>query len=159
MATTWQLFTFEELTTAQLYAILKLRQEVFIVEQQCVYQDCDGQDQNAHHLLGWDDISEQMEPVAYLRILPPRKANGFPAIGRVVTCPDMRGKGLAKELMTRCLRWIDRLYPKLAVTISAQQYLITFYEHFDFYIASEGYEEDGIPHIRMIRNPLPQRAW
>jgi len=154
MAMIWQLFTFAELTTAQLYAILKLRQEVFVVEQQCVYQDCDGQDQNALHLLGWDDSGAQSEPVAYLRILPPQTRDGLPAIGRIVTRRDMRGKGHGKEIMTRCLHWIDELYPKSAVAISAQQYLVKFYENFGFDIASEGYEEDGIPHIQMIRNPL-----
>lgn len=154
MAIIWQLCTFEELTAAQLYAILKLRQQVFVVEQQCIYQDCDGQDKNAHHLLAWDDRGEQTEPVAYLRILPPQECGGLPAIGRVITRLDVRGKGLGKEIMTRCLHCIDELYPKSAVALSAQQYLIHFYEHFGFCVASEGYEEDGIPHIQMIRYPL-----
>lgn len=151
MAIIWQLFTFKDLTTAQLYAILRLRQQVFVVEQQCVYQDCDGQDQNAHHLLAWDHNGEQPEVLAYLRILSPRKRGELPAIGRVVTHPEMRGKGLGTEIMTRCLRCIDELYPKSAVILSAQQYLIRFYEHFGFRIASEGYDEDGIPHIQMVK--------
>ena len=153
MAITWQLSTFKDLTTAQLYAILTLRQQVFVVEQQCVYQDCDGQDLNAHHLLAWDHTGQRLEAVAYLRILSPRKGGDLPAIGRVVTHPDMRGKGLGKEIMTRCLRCIYELYPKAAVTLSAQQYLIDFYQQFGFRVASEGYEEDGIPHIRMICDP------
>ncbi len=151
MAITWQLFTFEELTTAQLYAILTLRQQVFVVEQQCVYQDCDGQDKNAHHLLGLDDRNEQFEPVAYLRILSPRKRGGLPTIGRVVTRSDARGRGFGKEMITKCLHCIDKLYPNSAIALSAQQYLINFYSNFGFCVASDGYEEDGIPHIQMIR--------
>ncbi len=153
MAITWQLCPFEQLTTTQLYAILTLRQQVFVVEQQCVYQDCDGQDKNARHLFGWDDGYEQSALVAYLRIRPPEKEGDSPAIGRIVIHPEMRGKGLGKEIMARCLRAIDEMYPNSVVTLSAQQYLIRFYEYFGFYIASEGYDEDGIPHIRMIRNP------
>ncbi len=153
MAITWQLLSFDELTTAQLYAIIALRQQVFIVEQQCVYQDCDGRDKNAHHLLGWDDEREQSTLVAYLRILPPQKEDGSPAIGRVVTHPDRRGTGLGRDIMVKCLHVIDEIYPHSVATLSAQQYLINFYQHLGFFIASEGYDEDGIPHIRMIRNP------
>ena len=152
MAMNWQLLRFDELTTVQLYAILALRQQVFIVEQQCVYQDCDGRDQGAHHLLGWEDESEQSTLVAYLRILPPEKKSGSPAIGRVVTHLDRRGKGLGRAIMRRCLDALDTLYPHAVATLSAQQYLISFYQHLGFFIASEGYNEDGIPHIRMIRN-------
>lgn len=153
MTITWQLLSFDELTTAQLYAILALRQQVFIVEQQCTYQDCDGRDKNAHHLLAWDDQKEQSLLIAYLRILPPQKEKDSPAIGRLVTHPDKRGKGLGREIMERCLHALDEIYPNAVATLSAQQYLISFYEHLGFLIASEGYDEDGIPHIRMIRNP------
>ncbi len=153
MAITWQLLSFDELTTAQLYAILSLRQQVFIVEQHCVYQDCDGRDQNAHHFLGWDEEPEQSALVAYLRILPPQNAGGSPAIGRVVTHPDRRGEGLGRDIMRRCLHALGEIYPNSVATLSAQQYLISFYEHLGFFIASNGYDEDGIPHIRMIRYP------
>lgn len=157
MAITWQLSTFTELTKVQLYAILALRQQVFIVEQQCIYQDCDGRDINAYHLLGLDDGDEQSAPVAYLRILPPQKEGGSPSIGRVLTHPDARGKSLGKQIMARCLYLVDKMYPNAVVTVSAQQYLIRFYEYFGFQIASEGYDEDGIPHIRMVRNPSTQQ--
>ena len=153
MAIAWHLYTFDELTTAQLYAILALRQQVFVVEQQCVYQDCDGQDQSALHLLGWDDGYEHSPLVAYLRILPPQKEGDGPAIGRVVTHPDKRGQGFGRDIMSRCLRLIDEIYPNSVATLSAQQYLINFYQHWGFLIASKGYDEDGIPHIRMIRKP------
>ncbi len=149
----WKLSTFHELSIKELYAILKLRQQVFVVEQQCVYQDCDGQDSNAHHLVGWYDRGKQPEPIAYLRILYPKKANTFPSIGRVLTHPDFRGKDLGREIMARGLLCIEELYPKSAVCISAQQYLTHFYESFGFRVSSDGYHEDGIPHIEMIRSP------
>ena len=155
MKTEWQLSAFEELSTNELYTILKLRQEVFVVEQQCIYQDCDGRDNIAHHLLGWHNRGELSELVAYLRIIYPENSGGAVSIGRVLTHPVYRKRGLAKEIMTRCLSSIDELYPKAAVGISAQQYLIRFYESFGFHVSSGGYEEDGIPHVAMIRNPLP----
>lgn len=155
----WKLSTFEELSTEELYAILKLRQQVFVVEQQCVYQDCDGQDRNAHHLVGWHDRGEPPEPIAYLRVLYPKKEERkLPSIGRVLTHPNFRGKGVGKEIMERCLLSIEELYPESAVCISAQQYLTHFYESFGFRVSSDGYEEDGIPHIAMIRNPVEEET-
>jgi ElaA protein len=148
----WKLSAFEELSTEELYEILHVRQQVFIVEQQCVYQDCDGQDKKALHLVGWSD-RERREPVAYLRIIRPKKEGTFPSIGRVLTHPEFRGKGLGREIMTRCLHTLEELYPESPVSISAQQYLISFYESFGFCLSSDGYEEDGIPHIEMTRNP------
>lgn len=148
----WKLSAFEELSTEELYEILHVRQQVFIVEQQCVYQDCDGQDKKALHLVGWSD-RERPEPVAYLRIIRPKKEGTFPSIGRVLTHPEFRGKGLGREIMTRCLHTLEELYPESPVSISAQQYLISFYESFGFCLSSDGYEEDGIPHIEMTRNP------
>lgn len=150
----WQVSAFEELTTDELYAILKLRQQVFVVEQQCIYQDCDGRDKNAHHLLGWHNTGGQPKLVAYLRIIYPGRRGGPPSIGRVLTHPDFRRTGLGKEIMTKCLKSIDELYPKSAVGISAQHYLISFYESFGFHVSSDGYLEDGIPHVEMLRDPL-----
>lgn len=150
----WKLSTFEELSTEELYAILKLRQQVFVVEQQCVYQDCDGKDRNAHHLVGWYDIEERPEPIAYLRILYPEKGGKSTSIGRVLTHPRIRGKGIGREIMVRCLLSLEELYPKSPVCISAQLYLTQFYESLGFCVSSDGYEEDGIPHIEMTRKPL-----
>jgi ElaA protein len=149
----WKISPFESLSTEELYAILKLRQHVFVVEQHCVYQDCDGRDRNAHHLAGWLNMGEKSEPIAYLRIIPPQKEGQTLLIGRVVTHPDFRGKGLGKEIMTRCLRSIEERYPKSPVRISAQSYLANFYEYFAFRISSDEYLEDGIPHIEMTLNP------
>jgi ElaA protein len=147
----WKLSTFEELSTEELYEILHLRQQVFIVEQQCIYQDCDGQDRKSLHLAGWINRGERSEPVAYLRIIHPTKERIFPSIGRLLTHPDFREKGLGREIMARCLRTLEKLYPDSPVCISAQQYLVSFYESFGFHISSDGYEEDGIPHIEMTR--------
>jgi ElaA protein len=150
----WTVSTFDELSTEELYAILKLRQKVFVVEQQCAYLDCDGRDRAAHHLVGWYDRGKQSEPIAYLRLISPDKKSPLPIIGRVVTHPDFRGKGFGREVMLRCLRHIASHYPESAVVLSAQQYLTHFYESFGFRVTSEGYEEDGIPHIEMIRKAV-----
>ncbi len=153
MQITWKLATFEQLSTTELYAILKVRQQVFVVEQQCIYQDCDGQDKNAHHLMGWHDSGEKLELIAYLRIIRPGNRHKLISIGRVLTHPKHRGKGVGREIMTKCLLSIEELYPKSPVTVSAQQYLIHFYESFGFHVSSEGYQEDGIPHIEMTLTP------
>lgn len=149
----WKLSTFEELSTEELYAILKLRQQVFVVEQQCVYLDCDGQDRKAHHLVGWHKRGERQQPIAYMRVMYPEKESKLTSIGRVLTHPNFRGKGVGKEIMARCLDNIEKLYPESSVCISAQQYLTHFYESFGFRVSSDGYLEDGIPHIEMTRNP------
>ncbi|MCP4338374.1 MAG: GNAT family N-acetyltransferase [Desulfobulbaceae bacterium] len=150
----WKVSTFGELTTDELYAILKLRQQVFIVEQQCVYQDCDGLDTKAHHLVGWYNIGELPEPIAYLRVIYPEEGSNSTSIGRFLIHPNFRGKGIAREMMAMCLQNIEKSSPKSAVCISAQQYLTHFYETFGFHVSSDGYEEDGIPHIGMTRNSI-----
>ncbi|NOR25801.1 MAG: GNAT family N-acetyltransferase [Desulforhopalus sp.] len=150
----WKLSPFKELSTEELYAILKLRQQVFVVEQQCVYLDCDGKDKRAYHLAGWHDRGEPPEPIAYMRIMYPEKGNKLTSIGRVLTHPNFRGKGFGREIMARCLLDIEKYYPESPVCISAQQYLTHFYESFGFRVSSDSYEEDGIPHIGMTRNPL-----
>lgn len=124
------------------------------MEQQCLYQDCDGLDNCAHHLTAWENGEEQRELVAYLRILAPEKDRVLPAIGRLVTHPNFRRKGLGRELMTRGLSSIEKLYPNSAVCLSAQLYLVDFYQSFGFCVSSDMFEEDGIPHIKMIRHPL-----
>lgn len=158
MKIVWKTAPFDELTVAELYAILKLRQLVFIVEQRCLYQDCDDRDRAALHLTAWLDQGGKRKLAGYLRILPAGVDESHPALGRVVTHPDYRGEGLGKELVTRCLMVVSELFPDTAVSISAQQYLIGFYESFGFRVCSEGYEEDGIPHIRMIRHPQKEDA-
>jgi ElaA protein len=153
---TWRWLHFADLSTAELYAILRLRQQVFIVEQQCPYVDCDGLDLCAWHLIGTLIDQDHALPVAYLRVLPPGNREPTVVIGRLLTDRAMRGKGLAKHLLTLALAHIHRHYGPTAITISAQNYLRKFYEGFSFHAISEVYEEDGIPHLKMRRlPPLP----
>ena len=149
---TWQCKFFSELTTHELYAIFELRNEVFVVEQNCPYQDCDGKDLEAHHIMGWD--KEKL--IAYSRLLPEGLSYpGAASIGRVVTSPKARRKGLGKDLMLFSLGRVNALYGKVPVAISAQLYLKRFYESFSFMQQSGVYSEDGIPHILMKNTDLP----
>ena len=147
----WILKSFSELTTDELYALLRLRNEVFIVEQNCPFPDLDGRDQQCHHLLGFD--GEKGTLLAYTRLVPPGLAYGYPSIGRVVTSVEARGAGVGRELMQRSIREITQLYGPHTLQISAQEYLRDFYESFGFLQSGEGYLEDGIEHIPMLRQP------
>lgn len=144
----WTCKHFNELTNEELYKILKLRNEVFVVEQNCPYQDCDGKDLRSFHLMGWD--KDML--IAYSRLLPPGIAFRESSIGRVVTSSAVRRKGAGKELMTTSLEYIYRLFGKQPVTIGAQLYLKNFYESFGFIKTSDIYLEDGIEHIEMRLN-------
>jgi len=145
----WQLRTFDELTPSELYTILQLRQEIFVVEQNCPYLDCDDKDQVSHHLLGWNTIVEPHKLLAYLRILPPQNKQSACNIGRVLCHPSKRGSGIGRELMRQGISKCRTLFPQHSIHISAQQYLIDFYSNHGFSISSDPYEEDGIPHIGM----------
>ncbi|MDQ2721235.1 MAG: GNAT family N-acetyltransferase [Bacteroidota bacterium] len=143
---TWQCKIFSELSAEELYKILQLRNEVFIVEQNCPYQDCDNKDLKAYHLAAWDD--ENL--VAYTRLLPKEISYpGAASIGRVVTSPKVRGKNLGKELMTNSINKIYSLFGRIPIIIGAQLYLKSFYETFSFVQEGDEYLEDGIPHIIM----------
>ena len=143
----WTIKRFHELTLEELYRILQLRTEVFIVEQNCVYQDPDGKDQFAWHLMAIED--EKL--AAYTRILPPGVSYESPAIGRVVTSSSKRRSGLGRELMRRSIETCEKLFGKTSITLSAQVYLQSFYESLGFIVVGEEYLEDGIPHIKMLR--------
>jgi len=145
----WTIKRFEELNLDELYALLQLRNEVFIVEQNCVYNDPDGKDQPAWHLMA----NEDGKLVAYTRILPPGVSYTDPAIGRVVTSSLKRRSGLGRELMKRSIEACEKLFGKISITLSAQVYLQSFYESLGFIVAGEEYLEDGIPHIKMSRKP------
>jgi ElaA protein len=145
----WTIKKFDELTLDELYAILQLRNEVFIVEQNCVYNDTDGKDRSAWHLMAKEDD----ELVAYTRILPPGVSYSDPAIGRVVTSSSKRRSGLGRELMKRSIESCERLCGKISITLSAQVYLQSFYESLGFIVVGEEYLDDGIPHIKMSRKP------
>lgn len=141
--------TFQELSNEELYASMVLRQEVFVLEQNCPYLDADGKDQDAWHLLGFDTKGSL---IAYLRILPKGISyENYPSIGRVVTSQSIRRNGAGKALMLRALEETDRLFPGEALKISAQVYLLRFYSDLGFQAVGEEYLEDGIPHIAMIR--------
>ena len=143
----WALKKFYELTVDELYLILELRSKVFVVEQNCVYNDIDGRDQSAWHLTG----IEQGHLIAYTRILPPGVLYPNPAIGRVVTLPSTRGSGLGRELMKRSIEHCEKLFGKNFITLSAQVYLKKFYESLGFIGVGDEYLDDGIPHIKMMR--------
>lgn len=148
----WNWSAFEELGARELYRILKLRQEVFVVEQQCPYLDADGRDDRCYHLQGWKPASGNPEKlIAYLRVLPPGLVYAEPAMGRIVTAPEVRGSGIGRALMNEGLRRVKETFGKTAIRISAQLYLKKFYEEFGFRQAGEPYDEDGIPHIEMLR--------
>ena len=145
----WILKKFDTLTTGELYSILKLRSEVFIVEQNCVYLDPDGKDQQAWHLIG----TEEETVIAYTRILAPGVAYPDPSIGRVVTLSSKRRSGLGRELMERSIEHCEKLFGKNSITLSAQVYLKKFYESLGFIGVGDEYLDDGIPHIKMTRKP------
>lgn len=148
----WKWSAFGELSARELYQILKLRQEVFVVEQQCPYLDADGRDYYCYHLHGWAAASGNPEKlIAYLRVLPPGLAYAEPALGRIVTAPDARGSGVGRLLMAEGLRRVREIFGEAAIRISAQHYLKKFYEEFGFRQVGEPYDEDGIPHIEMLR--------
>jgi ElaA protein len=144
----WLLKKFDELYPHELYAALQLRNEVFVVEQACVFQDADDKDQASWHLLGY----YENKLVAYTRLIPPGVFYQEASIGRVVTSPSMRGSGTGKELMKESIKRCYELFGINTIKIGAQLYLKKFYESFDFHQAGEGYIEDGIPHIHMLKS-------
>jgi ElaA protein len=144
----WQLKKFDELSLHELYAILQLRNEVFAIEQNCVYPDLDNKDQPALHFMGWNND----KLIAYTRIIPPGKAYPEPSIGRVVTSATVRGEGIGKLLMEKSIEHIYHLFGTIPIKISAQLYLKKFYEDFGFLASGDAYPEDGIDHIEMVKS-------
>ena len=137
---------FDELSTTELYELLVLRSAVFVVEQDCAYQDVDGKDMNAIHVLG--KVNGRVE--AYLRIFRPGDYFETTSIGRVVVAKTSRKKGYAREIMNRAMGYVVNSLNEKKVTLSAQMYLRDFYEDLGFKAKGEEYLEDGIPHIKMI---------
>ncbi|ANI57102.1 MULTISPECIES: GNAT family N-acetyltransferase [Pseudomonas] len=150
MTIEWVCKHHSDLGLEQLYAILKLRSEVFVVEQRCAYLDPDGQDLDGDtcHLMGWDD--DQL--VAYLRLLDPESQGGDVVIGRVLTAPAGRGKGLGHEMMEQALKQAQKRWPEVPIYLSAQAHLQGYYGRYGFVVAGEEYLEDDIPHIGMRRS-------
>ncbi|MBX2979640.1 MAG: GNAT family N-acetyltransferase [Flavobacteriales bacterium] len=142
----WRTKPFDALSVHELHDLLRLRSDVFVVEQQCVYPDLDGLDQEALHLLGTDEGGAL---IAYARILPPH-GDGHPHIGRVVVHPAQRGRGLAHALMREAMTVAEQAHPGLTVCLSAQSHLEGFYNKHGFQRMGLDYDLDGIPHVDMI---------
>jgi ElaA protein len=142
----WICKKFNDLTPAELYAIIRLRNEVFVVEQNCVFQDADNKDQGSWHLMGLKDN----ELIAYTRLLPAGLAYPEASIGRVINSIQVRRTGVGKELMQRSIQELYQLWGKQPIRIGAQLYLKKFYESFGFQQTSEIYLEDDIEHIEML---------
>lgn len=148
----WECKPFQELTVNELYSILRLRSEVFVVEQNCIFLDQDNKDQKCFHVMGWD--GDQL--VASTRLVP--KSVSYPdyhSIGRVVSSPAYRGKGVGRALMQYSIDQYILCFGNEPIKIGAQLYLKNFYESLGFVQTSDIYDEDGIDHIEMIR--LPQK--
>jgi ElaA protein len=149
MNITWYHKHFNDLNTTELYQILQLRNEVFIVEQSCPFQDLDDKDFKCFHLIGFDTESQKI--MAYTRIVPAGISYEEASIGRVVTSPQARGGGIGKELMQKSIELLEELYGGVSIKIGAQYYLKKFYESYGFQQVEEIYLEDGIEHILMIK--------
>ncbi len=139
---------FSDLSLPQLYELLQLRSEVFVVEQDCVYQDIDGKDQKALHILGYQN--EQL--VAYTRIFDKNDYLEEASIGRVVVAKEVRQHSYGKEIMHASIEAVENNYNSKTIVLSAQTYLKKFYNELGFFEVGEEYLEDGIPHIKMKRN-------
>lgn len=145
----WQLKTFSELTVDELYAILQVRFQVFVLEQQCLYAELDGKDQTAYHLFK----AQEGKVAAYLRIY--RTAAGQAALGRVLVKKQYRGQGIAQELLERAICFVEQKLNAGQIKIQAQEYLRNFYGSWGFVPISNVYLEDGIPHVDMLRSHSP----
>ncbi len=144
----WKWACFGDLGVAELYAIVRARTAVFIVEQACPYQDTDDLDGACHHL--WT-LDAQGSIAAYLRVVPPGISYPEPALGRVITSSRARGTGLGHALVAEGIRRVEALYGVTPIRIGAQRYLLSFYQKLGFVPTGYDYDEDGIPHSEMLR--------
>lgn len=150
----WEWVSFEHISPAVLYQLLQLRAEVFIVEQRCAYQDLDGKDATALHLLGWVKSENGVQLAASARLLFPQYT-GKLSFGRVVVAACCRGLGYGECLIAEILNYLkSSSYQHQPIIISAQYYLVKFYAKFGFQTVGETYDEDGILHIKMVRYPI-----
>lgn len=140
--------TFNQLSTQELYDMLQLRAEVFVVEQDCVYQDVDGKDQKAWHILGY----KNNKLVAYTRVFKPGDYFKEASIGRVVVAENQRQHKYGYDIMEASIKAIKEIFNETTIKISAQCYLNKFYNNLGFKERGKSYLEDGIPHIAMIKN-------
>jgi ElaA protein len=153
----WHFAPFAQLTPQQVHDLYRLRAAVFIVEQNCVFQDVDGVDPKCWHLLGYGDRSQSdggcdlssVELLVYCRLLPAGVKFAEPSIGRVITAPSVRGTGMGRVLMAEAMRRANGLWPGHPLRIGAQAHLERFYNEFGFTKSSQPYDEDGILHVEM----------
>jgi len=143
----WQWTPWAGLDRDALYALARLRQDVFIVEQHCAYADLDGRDPGAHHLLGWN----QSGLIAYLRAFGPGADGSDAVLGRVIVAPSARHLGLGHTLMEKGRHHLDTTYGFGPIRVGAQAHLQRFYESLGYSVCGPGYDEDGIPHLPMRR--------
>lgn len=147
----WQWSRFHDLRPEDLYEALRLRESVFVVEQQCAYADADGRDPAAWHLLGWIEGDGPRRLVAYARVFEPGVRYAEGSVGRVVTSGEVRRTGVGRALMSEALHRLEALAPGQPIRLAAQRYLENFYSGFGFTTVSAPYEEDGIIHVDMLR--------
>jgi ElaA protein len=150
----WVCKAFTDLSSPELYKILQLRSEVFVVEQNCVFLDMDNKDEGCLHFMGF--INNDL--AAYTRLVPPGYIYDEASIGRVVTSPKHRSKGLGKELMQRSIEACYQYFGNGSIKIGAQYYLLKFYTSLGFKVISDIYLEDGIEHVYMMLEPRTPRV-
>jgi len=141
----WTFRTFQELTVEELFEVLQLRVDVFVVEQQCAYRELDEYDR---HACGYDEAGIL---IAYARLLPPGLRYSEVNLGRFVVTAEWRKQGIGHQLLQAALQEISRCWPQTPIRISAQDYLQAFYAHYGFIRVSDAYLEDGIPHVEMLK--------
>jgi ElaA protein len=151
----WRWFAWHEWSNDVLYETLRLRSDIFVVEQNCVFLDLDGLDPKCEHLCGFD-VKDHV--VAYARLVPPHLKYAEPSIGRVVVAASVRGSGVGHDLMRQALAGCEERYPHAAIMIGAQQHLEGYYGRHGFAQVGEPYMEDGIPHIDMRKASLPTHS-
>lgn len=145
----WRVCPFGELSAVELARIYRARQQVFSIEQQCIYLDADEADESSYHLAAWSAV--YAVPLAYARLVAPGVKYPEPSMGRVITTAPARGLGLGRELVRRVIAHCALVHPGEAIRISAQERLARFYADFGFIAVGEPYLEDGIPHLEMLR--------
>lgn len=138
--------SFSELTGSEMYEILKSRSEIFVVEQDCVYQDIDDKDKYSYHLF----YEDKARVVAYVRAIPCGISYEEASIGRVIVLKEYRGTGISKQLMLEAIKFIEEHYGETKIRISAQKYITKFYENVGFKQITQAYLEDDIPHVGML---------
>jgi ElaA protein len=150
----WQWAPFGDLSGADVYQILALRQRVFVVEQNCVYQDADGRDMGARHLLAREvDRAAESTLVGYARVFEAGARYEEVSIGRIISAPEVRGTGVGRLVVAEAMRRCAEMWPTQSIRIAAQRRLEKFYSEFGFGVTGEPYLEDGIEHIDMLLQP------